>query len=115
MHSCSLLGSLLVDQMWHQHILDVVVVVVNYCHDMMLLCGRVVGHNHDGALDVAGKRVRDMRTQEVLDQYFEGEYDREVWGIQETGNLTIRVRDQMGEETFYRVRRNTQMRNVFNA
>ena len=47
MHSCSLLGSLLVDQIWHQHILDVVVVVVNYCNDMTF-----VGHNHDGALDV---------------------------------------------------------------
>ena len=35
--------SYLVDQMWHQHILD----VVNYTHDMMLLCGHVVGHNPD--------------------------------------------------------------------
>jgi len=30
--------SYLVDQMWHQHILD----VVNYTHNMMLLCGHVV-------------------------------------------------------------------------
>ncbi len=45
----------LVDQMWHCHILD----VVNYCHDMMLLCGHVVGHNPDGALDSAAKQKRD--------------------------------------------------------
>lgn len=42
----------LVDQMWHCHILD----VVNYCHDMMLLCGRVVGHVPDGALDYVAKQ-----------------------------------------------------------
>jgi small ubiquitin-related modifier len=115
--------SLLVDQMWHQHILD----VVHYCHDMMLLCGRVVGHNPDGALDVAGKRARDMRTREALEVHFHGEYDREVWGVQENNRavhecadltedqLTIRVWDLGGEVTFFKVKRNTQMAKIFNA
>jgi ubiquitin len=64
----------LVDQMWHSHILD----VVNYCHDMMLLCGRVVGHAPDGALDYAAKQQRDETTREALQERF-GSYDEEVW------------------------------------
>ncbi|KAL7478136.1 hypothetical protein ACHAW6_003912 [Cyclotella cf. meneghiniana] len=69
--------SLWVDQMWHQHILD----VVNYCHDMMLLCGRVVGHNPDGALDAEGKKRRDLNTREALEEHYFDGYDREIWGI----------------------------------
>jgi hypothetical protein len=69
--------SFLVDQMWHQHILD----VVNYCHDMMLICGHVVGHNPDGALDIDGKKSRDERTRDGLNEHFEGEHDCEVWGM----------------------------------
>jgi hypothetical protein len=49
----------LVDQMWRSHILD----VVNYCHDMMLLCGHVVGYNPDRALDHVEKQRRDETTQ----------------------------------------------------
>jgi hypothetical protein len=64
----------LVDQMWHCHILD----VVNYCHDMMLLCGHVVGHNPDGALDSAAKQKRDDTTRKLLQQHF-GSYDEEIW------------------------------------
>ncbi|KAK1746850.1 ubiquitin-like domain-containing protein [Skeletonema marinoi] len=66
----------LVDQMWHCHILD----VVNYCHDMMLLCGHVVGHNPDGALDAAGKQKRDETTRASLQGHF-GSYDEEVWAF----------------------------------
>lgn len=64
----------LVDQMWHSHILD----VVNYCHDMMLLCGQVLGHNPDGALDIIAKRKRDHDTRASLRDEF-GMYDKEVW------------------------------------
>jgi hypothetical protein len=52
----------LVHQMWHCHILD----VVNYYHDMMLLCGRVVGHDPDGALDYVAKLQRDETTRKTL-------------------------------------------------
>jgi len=65
-----------VDQMWHCHILD----VVNYCHDMMLLCGHVVGHNPDGALDSAAKQKRDEATRASLKEHF-GRYDEEVWNF----------------------------------
>ena len=71
--------SLLVDQMWHQHILD----VVNYTHDMILLCGNVVGHNPDGALDTERKAKRDTTTRDALETYFANQYDKEIWGIKE--------------------------------
>lgn len=77
---CDLSPSFLVDQMWHLHILD----VVNYCHDMMMLCGHVVGHNPDGALDIEAKRERDSKTRDGLEEHFEGEYDKEIWGIIES-------------------------------
>ncbi len=64
----------LVDQMWHSHILD----VLNYYHDMMLLCGRVVGHDPDGALDYVAKQKRDETTRKALQERF-GSYDEEVW------------------------------------
>jgi len=75
--------SLLVDQMWHQHILD----VTNYCHDMMLLCGRVVGHNPDGAGEgsrLSGKVERDKATRKALKQRFP-QYDKEIWGVMGRG------------------------------
>ena len=68
----------LVDQMWHCHVLD----VVNYCHDMMLLCGRVVGHDPDGGLDFVAKQQRDNTTRELLQERF-GNYDDEVWDYSE--------------------------------
>ncbi len=64
----------LVEQMWHCHILD----VVNYCHDMMLLCGRLIGHNPDGALDYVGKKMREEATRVSLLEHF-GSYDEEIW------------------------------------
>jgi len=60
--------------MWHQHILD----VVNYSHDMMLLCGRVVGHNPDGAM--CGKAERDLTTRAALERRFPN-YDEELCSV----------------------------------
>ena len=53
--------------------------VVNYCHDMMLLCGRLVGHNPDGALDAAEKQRRDENTRGCLRDLFGNRFDEEVW------------------------------------
>ena len=77
------------DQMWHQHILD----VVNYYHDMMLLCGRVIGHNPDGAM--AGKAERDEATKNALEQRFP-DYERDIWG--HVMSIKLRFRDQYGNE-----------------
>jgi small ubiquitin-related modifier len=69
--------SSLVDQMWHQHILD----VVNYCHDMMLICGHVVGHNPDGAEDLGARKIRLERTHDAFKEHFDGKFDAEIWGF----------------------------------
>ena len=106
--------SYLIDQMWHQHILD----VTNYCHDMMLLCGHVVGHNPDGALDVGGKKTRDMNIRIGLRDHFRDRFDREIWGIPRANGdepVVIRVRDQSGEETFFTVKARTRMGKIFEA
>ena len=129
----------LVDQMWHCHILD----VVNYCHDMMLLCGHVVGHNPDGAFDAVGKQKRDDTTRASLEEHF-GSYDEEVWGYspdaangkvkngamnpkdtvnEERGptafsddtKITLRLRDQMRKETMFKIRRTASLREIFTA
>ncbi len=127
----------LVDQMWHCHILD----VVNYCHDMMLLCGRLVGHDPDGALDYEAKQRRDETTRELLQERFES-YDEDVWdyslgqnnderGEEENAGpvdegddeeeeegaelITLRLKFQTGEETMFTLKRTTKMAKVFNA
>jgi small ubiquitin-related modifier len=64
-----------VDQMWHEHILD----VVNYCHDTMILCGQVVGHDPDGMLDIQAKEERTKTTKEALKLSFGDDYDTEMW------------------------------------
>eukprot|EP00984_Skeletonema_dohrnii_P018541 scaffold8681_cov96-Skeletonema_dohrnii-CCMP3373.AAC.6 len=129
----------LVDQMWHCHILD----VVNYCHDMMLLCGNVVGHNPEGALDSAGKQKRDETTRASLEDHF-GSYDEEVCGYspdeasenvndvanqsegaandEESGpafsddtKITLRLKSQSGAETMFKLLQTTPMSKIFNA
>ncbi|CAJ1961293.1 unnamed protein product [Cylindrotheca closterium] len=61
--------SYLVDRMWHQHILD----IGNYCHDMVMLCGRVVLHNPDGALEIQAKKTRDEKIRSELLKKFGSE------------------------------------------
>ena len=120
----------LVDQMWHCHILD----VVNYCHDMMLLCGHVVGHNPDGALDYAAKQKRDATTLAALKEHFES-YDEAMWNFspdaagrnvlkspmksedaasnKDDTSFTIRIKDQTGEEMFFKALRSVKMGILF--
>eukprot|EP00985_Skeletonema_marinoi_P010601 scaffold4961_cov124-Skeletonema_marinoi.AAC.6 len=131
----------LVDQMWHCHILD----VVNYCHDMMLLCGHVVGHNPDGALDYVAKQKRDDTTRASLEEHF-GSYGEEIWdyspdtasenvsnvanqseaegaaneeesGAATPGVITIHMKSGEGEEamTLLIVQRTIRMETVFNT
>jgi hypothetical protein len=64
--------------MWQQHLLD----VANYCHDMMLLCGHVVGYNPDkNEENEREKSAREGGTHQSLEQHFKGSYDKEVWGV----------------------------------
>jgi len=113
--------SYLVDQMWHQHILD----AVNYTHDMMLLCGHFVGHNPEGALDLQKKAKRDKATRKALEKRFANKYDKEVWGILEikkeqdinhnlSGVITIRVKGQSDEPALeFKVFRSIKMGRIF--
>jgi len=111
--------SYLVDQMWHQHILD----AVNYTHDMMLLCGHFVGHNPDGVLNLQKKAKRDKATRKALEKRFANKYDKEVWNVivdnmgryQPNLNegITIIIKDQNGEETMFRIKRGTKLGKVF--
>ena len=102
----------LVDQMWQQHVLD----VVNYCHDTMLLCGRVAGHDPDGA--ASGKAERDEATRRALEVRFP-DYDRAVWGhevpVERDEKMTIGLRDMSGEVTVFELKRRTRLGNLFAA
>ncbi|CAJ1961289.1 unnamed protein product [Cylindrotheca closterium] len=120
--------------MWHQHILD----IGNYCIDMMMLCGRVVLHNPDGAaLDTQAKKARDdFKTRDELTKKFGSEnVDRAVWDFPKASNCIASVRsrraingiltdnepikfsikDQAGEVIFFMIKRNTTMGKAFNA
>lgn len=79
-----LLPSVDVNEMWHQHILD----VNNYIHDCMLLCGHVLGHNPDTKLsdekDSSNKKndSRYARTKMALEEYFDDhELDKTKDGV----------------------------------
>jgi hypothetical protein len=104
-----------VDLMWHQHILD----VVNYSHDCMLLCGHVIGHNPDGGLDASARAERRRVTQAALTEHFGAEaVDNIPPIVVETVRdpkevITLRIRDQTGEETFFKLRAGTILDKVF--
>jgi len=119
----------LVDRMWHQHILD----VFNYHNDMVLLCGQLVGHNPDGALDFADKLRRDHFTRECLRRHF-GSYDANIWdnhglvitrAVDRVPNragsasldelINIIIKDHNGERTIFKIKNSTRMSKVFNT
>ena len=112
---------------------------------MILLCGHVVGHNPDGALDYVAKQKRDDTTRASLEEHF-GSYDEEVWDYspdeasenvndvanqseaegaaneEESGpafsddtKIRLRLKWQSGEETMFKIGRTTPMRKMFNA
>lgn len=76
--------------MWRSHILD----VVNYCHDMMLLCGHVLGYNPDRALNHVEKQRRDETTHAKLFERFGSEYDKAIWGFSPTSRQQMIQRVQ---------------------
>jgi hypothetical protein len=71
--------SFLVDQMWHQHLLD------NrhyeqFCHSV---CpdGRQIYHDPEGGDDVVARQQRIVWTQTALKERFDGAVDHMVWGF----------------------------------
>ena len=123
----------LVDEIWHEHILD----TRGYRAFCDAAFKQFVDHDPDGVLDCGARRVRRERTLHKLKECFEDEYDRHIWtypqensfkrkyavvrdetGPQPStsgGSLNIRVRDQTGEETFFKVMPTTPLERVINA
>lgn len=66
-------------QIWHQHMLD----VTNYCHDCLLICGRVVGNDPDAALDEWAQEKRITATRQLLRARFERHIDPDIWNFDE--------------------------------
>jgi small ubiquitin-related modifier len=132
--------SLPVDLMWHAHILD----VKNYIADCQLLVGELVGHDPDGGVDQEARKERIKTMKGYLVTRLGGDYDKSVWNFgpedttenrgvkracEEEGCMspqnvipqeypepvTIRIRDQIGEETFFKCKRTTEMIKIFDA
>jgi hypothetical protein len=68
-----------IDQMWHQHILD----VKNCVADCMLLCGNLVGHNPDGGFDGSDRVSRIRSTKVALKARFGKDFDNEICSFEE--------------------------------
>ena len=113
--------SQVVDQMWHQHLLD----VTNYCHDTILLCGHVVGHNPDGALDGPAKAARTKTTRDALFENFGSDYNKEMWltptelheeeRIDRKIPITLILRDHKRKIRLFRIKRYQKLSVLFNA
>jgi len=126
----------LVDKMWHEHILDVQH-YVQACHNY---CGNnlIVGHNPDGALDPAAQAFRIQTTKISVRARFDKQViDSKIWSVfgdgarivansnvhhnkrprehvdQDQEHLVVRIRDQVGDETVFRVKRSTKMELIF--
>ena len=78
--------SILVDMMWHMHVLD----VINYVHDCIILCGRLVGYNPDGKLNPG----RIVFTKRALEERFGQDYDADVWTFSIDRPRTSRAANQ---------------------
>jgi len=118
-----------VDQMWHQHLLD----VTHYCHDTMLLCGHVVGYDPDGALDDAMKARRTKTTRDALVEHFGSDYAKEMWlthaemrtqeentTVDDTDEdpITLELRDQTGGRmgnTRFKIKRSSKIKKLFDV
>jgi hypothetical protein len=67
----------LVDQMWHQHILD----TRHYEKYCQSVCGRMIHHDPEGGMDVAAREARLRTTHLTLKARFEGQIDKVVWNL----------------------------------
>ena len=120
----------LVDEVWHEHILD----TRGYSAFCLTAFNQVVHHNPDGDLDFNDRSARRALTLYELKECFEDEYDKSIWTYPEDRSLkrkravvedepsaaseeklNIRIRDQTGEETWFKVKPTTPLQKVFNA
>jgi len=124
----------LVDKMWHEHILD----VQHYVQACWDYCGNnlIIGHNPDGALDPAARATRIQTTKISVQARFDKQViDSAIWSMFDEGarivassngnhnkrprghegqeNITVCVLDMGGTETFYQMKRSTRMGYLF--
>ncbi|CAB9506657.1 expressed unknown protein [Seminavis robusta] len=66
-----------VDIVWHEHILD----VKHYVKACNEYCGRLIGHNPDGGLNVAARGDRVKHTKLLLQAIFGDDHDTAVWSF----------------------------------
>ena len=123
----------LVDEIWHEHILD----TRGYRAFCDAAFKHFVDHDPDGVLDCGARRVRRAATFHYLKLCFKDEYNMEIWNYPlensckrkyaavkdepepqpstSSGNsLNIRICDQTGEVTFYKVKYTTKFDKIFN-
>ena len=122
----------LVDEIWHEHILD----TRGYRAFCDAAFKQFVDHDPDGVLDCGARRVRRAATFHYLKLCFKDEYNMEIWNYplensckrkyaavkdepepqpSTSGNsLNIRICDQTGERTFYKVKYTTKFDKIFN-
>eukprot|EP00629_Pelagomonadales_sp_RCC1024_P006560 CAMPEP_0119263278 /NCGR_PEP_ID=MMETSP1329-20130426/2729_1 /TAXON_ID=114041 /ORGANISM="Genus nov. species nov., Strain RCC1024" /LENGTH=239 /DNA_ID=CAMNT_0007262979 /DNA_START=221 /DNA_END=940 /DNA_ORIENTATION=+ len=125
-----------VDTMWHLHVLD----TRRYAQDCVQAFGGIIHHDPDGDVNVAARSVRAAATKNALRTAFGDKYDKRAWvwnsppptpakrekpaprrltppppAVPVGQQLNIRVRDQTGEATYFKVLTSTKLDKVFNA
>jgi len=110
-----------VDEMWHLHVLD----TKAYGPWSQRVFGRLLHHDPDGDIDRLRRDQRRASARDAIAQKFPaGTYDRGLWEFpylppkQRSGPpnaVNCRLRDQGGEETYFKMRSNMQFTIIGNA
>ena len=130
----------LIDSVWHEHVLD----TKRYAPACLLAFGHPIHHDPNGDADVGLRARRRAATLVALKKVYGDRYDEEFWAFPaeappkrkravvkregtpasrtrrrtttpSDGSINIRIRDQTGEETFFKVKLTTKLDKVFNA
>ena len=130
----------LVDSVWHEHVLD----TKRYAPACLSAFGHPIHHDPNGDADVPARARRRAATLVVLKKVYGDDYDKGIWAFPaeappkrkravvkregtpasrtrrrtttpSDGSINIRIRDQTGEETFFKVKLTTKLDKVFNA
>ena len=130
----------LIDRVWHEHVLD----TKHYAPACLAAFGHPIHHDPNGDADEGARALRRAATLAALKKVYPDNYDEEIWAFPaeappkrkravvkregtpasrtrrrtttpSDGSINIRIRDQTGEETFFKVKLTTKLDKVFNA
>ena len=128
----------LIDRVWHEHVLD----TKHYAPACLAAFGHPIHHDPNGDADVPARARRRAATLVALKKVYPDNYDEEIWAfpaeaphkrkravVKREGtpasrtrrrtttpsSLNIRLRDQTGDETFFKVKTTTKLQKVFDA